>query len=1146
MPELTTDFQSLPDEYQHIIQLAQDIYKIIVAPLQLLVGGWSGAVVYLVSVSSNETKRVEHCILKLDRKGKNAKSDEVTRHNTVLTKSTPEFAREHIAELVFDKVEHEGAIAIFYRIAGQSLLKYLPLAKYERQNQLQTLFTQTNTVLLNEWNANAVFQQAVHPQKVLHTWLGFRLDAGGNTERFLQETRGVNPDVAGLLINGHVFPNPLLLARKAEAWGKARAIDMATGFIHGDLNANNILVKFADDKVSLEGYYLIDFALFKENMPLLYDQRYLEMSYLTHAMSQVSFAKYVNFLTLLAVADVPDSQKVPIEMLGVSGVIGSARGAFAEWVEANHPSLHDDLWGQYWLAGVAAGITYCHKVGMSDEQRLGGLIYAAANLRRYAATFNLPMPTNVELLYDENQITEDGQVTPNAKQPKHNLPAQPTPFIGREKQLTAIKELLLNADTHLVTLMGPGGTGKTRLSLQVAQELLDRFPNGVYFVPLADDTDATQFISRVAQQLAVREGGRPLLENVKDYLRDQQMLLVMDNFEQLVSAAPIVAELLAAAPQLKIITSSRIALNLHGEREFPVPPLELPQAEDELAWESLIENESVILFVERARTAHPNFALTKDNASSIAEICRRLDGLPLAIELAAARIKLLGPQAILARLDDKLKLLTGGARDLPTRHQTLRNTLEWSYDLLNQDEKILYARLSVFVGGFTFEAAEAVCNFDGKLDILESLTSLVNNSLLRQEETAENESRFGMLETIRSYALERLAETGESETLRAKHAQYFGDAVINQIGFNLYSAKAVFWLNWLEREHDNIRATLAWSLTSPQGIELGTGMVSILFWFWYRRGYFIEGVMWSDRLLSSPFMQTESPAHMMALTASGLLAIWQGKQDTALAQVQEGLAIVQKIENKQWLAFILMGNGVVLLNMGRDSDAQPMLERSHKLFKEQNNAIFQAITLVHLGNAELGLEHIEQARTYHEEALALARSVNENWLIAFALNNLGEVARTQGQFDQARKYYMECESLLRTTGDRGDVARFVHNLGYIAQHEEELELAESQFRKSLAMFRRLGNRRGIAECLAGLAGLKAQQGQTEWGAIMLSAAESVLKITGGAWWPADRVEVERNLAMLRSALPAEEFAKAQKTGEAMNLDQAIAFATYEI
>jgi len=1148
MPELTTNFQSLPEEYQHIIRLAQDTHKITVAPLQLLVGGWSGAVVYLVSVSSNETKRVEHCILKLDRKGKNAKSDEVTRHNTVMSKSTPEFARDHIAELVFDRVEHEGVIAIFYRIAGQSLLKYRPLSNYERQSQLKTLFTETNKVLLTEWNKAQTFEQAVHPQKVLEKWLGFRLDAGGNTERFLQETRGVNPDVAGLLINGHVFPNPLCFARKTEQWGKARTIDVATGFIHGDLNANNILVKFSDDKESLEGYYLIDFALFKENMPLLYDNRYLEMSYLMHAISQISFAKCVNFLTLIAVADTPDSRKVPIEMSGVSEVIASARSAFAAWVQANHPSLHDDLWGQYWLAGVAAGLTYCHKVGMSDEQRLAGLIYAAANLKRYAAIFKLPLPTNVEMLYDENQIKEDAQAQgpSKLKGSKHNLPAQSTPFIGRAKQITAIKELLLRTDTHLVTLLGPGGTGKTRLSLQVAQELLDQFPNGVYFVPLADDTNADQFISRVAQQLAVREGGRPLLENVKDYLRDKQMLLVMDNFEQLVSAAPMVADLLASAPQLKILVSSRIALNLHGEREFPVPPLELPQAENESAWENLIENESVILFVERARTAHPNFALTKDNASAVAEICRRLDGLPLALELAAARIKLLQPQAILTRLDDRLKLLTGGARDLPTRHQTLRNTLEWSYDLLHADEKTLYARLSVFVGGFTFEAAEAVCNPDGKLDILEGLTALINNSLLRQEETADGEPRLGMLETIRSYALEQLTESGELEALRAQHAQYYGNVITNQMGFiELYDANAPRWLSWLEREHDNIRATLTWSLSTPQGIELGVMLVAMLFWFWYRRGYFIEGSMWADRVLAAPALQAESLLRAMALMSNGMLALWQGKQEIGLAHLQESLSIEQKLGDKQWLAPVLMGNGVALINMGRDSDAQPFFEQAAAMFKEQNIAPFHAITLVHLGNAELGLGNLEQARAYHEEALAEVRVVDENWLIAFALGNLGEVARTQGQFDQARKYYEECETLLRATGDRGDVARFVHNLGYIAQHEEDLELAESQFRKSLAMFRRLGNRRGIAECLAGLAGLKAQQGQTEWGTIMLSAAESVLKITGGAWWPADRVEVERNREMMKSALGADEFAKAQKTGVAMDIDQAIAFASNE-
>ncbi len=1141
MPELTTDFQSLPEEYQHVIRLAQDAYKIAVAPLQLLVGGWSGAMVYLVSVSFEETKQVEHCILKLDRKSKNAKSDEVTRHNTVMSKSTPEFARGHIAELVFERVEQDGAIAIFYRIAGQSLLKYLPLSKYERQNQLNILFTETNKVLLDEWNGNAVFEQAVHPQKVLHNWLGFRLDEGGNIERFLQEICGVNPASAGLLINGHVFPNPLLHARKSEAWGKARAIDVATGFIHGDLNTNNILVKFADDKESLDGYYLIDFALFKENMPLLYDQRYLEMSYLMHAMSQISFAKCVDFLTLLAVADVPDPQKVPIELSGVGAVIRAARGAFSAWVEANHPSLHDDLWGQYWLAGVAAGLSYTHKAGQPDEGRLAGLIYAAANLRRYAAAFKLPQPTHVELLYDENQSGKES----STKKPKHNLPIQPTPFLGRAAQVAALKALLLNPDVRLVTLMGPGGTGKTRLSLQAAQEMLEHFSNGTFFVPLADDTNADQFISRVAQQLEVREGGRPLLENVKDYLRDKNILLVLDNFEQLISAAPAVAEILAAAPQLKIITSSRIALKLQGEREYPVPPLDLPQG-SEATIEELTGNESVTLFVERARASNPNFALTKDNASSIADICRRLDGLPLALELAAARIKLLPPQAILSRLDDSLKLLTGGARDLPSRHQTLRNTLEWSYGLLNEEEKSLYARLSVFVGGFTFEAAEAVCNPDGKLDILEGLTSLVNNSLLRQEETTEGEPRFGMLETIRAYAVERLAESGETPALQASHAQYFGNIIASQVLVGLYSDKASDWLNWLERELDNIRATLTWSIANPPAIQLGSAMVWILMWFWYRRGYLGEGRMWTEKALEVLVSQGDtSPMLAMALASSGFMAMWQGEQAIGLERMQKGLTLVQRLEDEQMVSLMMMGNAVAYINMGRDSDAQPLLKESQKRFKQLNMPYFHALTTVHLGNVELGLGNIEQARKQHELALAEAQVIHENWIISFALNNLGEVARVQGQFELARKYYEECEALLPDSGDKGDAARFTHNLGYIAQHEEEFELAEAQFRKSLKMFRKLGNRRGMAECVAGLAGLKARQGQVAWGAIMLNAAESVLKVTGGAWWPADRVEVERNQEMIRSALGEEDYSAAQKKGVAMSLDQALAFASEE-
>ena len=1143
MSAVTAGFQSLPPEYQRVLETAQDQHKISVTPLDTLVGGWSGAMVFLVSVTHlvESSPRVEHLILKLDRKSKTARSDELVRHATAQRKSPSDFARHHLATLAFERVEAEGAIAIFYSIAGQSLQSFRPLSAHSQQDQLETIFTATTHYLLEEWNASATFAQAVHPRTLLHTWLGFRLEPGAPIESFIRQTCGVDPDRPGFLIQGSVFPNPLWYARHAEAWGSPRPIDAITGLYHGDLNTNNILVQFSADGRQITGYYLIDFALFKEDMPLLYDLRYLEMSYLVQAMSQVSFARVIDLILHSAEGNRFDLSRAPVEMAGVSAVIAIARAAFERWLVRHHPSLEDDLWGQYWLAGVAAGLAYCHKAGQAEEQRMAGLLYAAANLKRYFGSFSIPLPTDVEHLYSAGK--SGGPGTPQDRRRSHNLPAQPTPFIGRTAQIAALKQLILNPDVRLVTLLGPGGTGKTRLSLQVAQDVLQDFPDGVFFVPLADDTDASQFISRVAQHLAVREGGRPLLDNVKDYLRDKRLLLLLDNFEQLLPAAPLVGELLAAAPPLKILVSSRIALQLRGERECPVPPLDLPQPAGDVSVADVAGNESVRFFVERARLSNPGFALTKDNVSAIVEICRHLDGLPLALELAAARVKLLTPQALLTRLDDRFRLLTGGARDLPSRHQTLRNTLEWSYGLLRDEEKILYARLGVFVGGFTLEAAEAICNADGLLDVLEGLTALVNNSLVRQEETPDGEPRFAMLETIRAYALERLAESGEMKNLQARHATYFQDVIHNQVGFSLYTDQALRWLNWLERENDNVRATLRWCLNAPQGAELASTLMLDLFWFWYRRGHFIEGRMWAEKALAAPEMQAVSLPRAWALMTSGMMALWKGEQENALARLQEGLEIEQRLEDDEWIPFALMSNAVALINMGRDHAAQPLLEQARLLFKMQDRIPFVSFTTIHLGNVELGLGNPEQARRLHEEALAIARSVGDNWMASFALNNLGEVARVQGHYELARNYYEECEVLLRDTGDTGDMARFVHTLGYIAQHEGDYERAEAQFRKSLTMFRQLGNRRGMAECMAGLAGLRARQGNAAWGAVMLSAAESVLKAMGGAWWPADRVEVDANQEIIRSALSETELATAQQKGRAMTLEQALAFAS---
>jgi predicted ATPase len=986
----------------------------------------------------------------------------------------------------------------------------------------------------------------VHPQKVLEKWLSFRLHAGGNIERFLQVTCRLHPDVAGFLINGHVFPNPLLFARKPEPWGMTRSLDVATGFIHGDLNANNVLVKFSEDKEELEGYYLIDFALFKEDMPLLYDHRYLEMSYLMHAISQVSFAKCVSFLMLMAVADTPDPYKVPIEMSGVGAVIASARSAFAAWVEQNHPSLHDDLWGQYWLAGVAAGLGYCHKPGLPEEGRLAGLIYAAVNLKRFAALFPLPAPADIQQLYDEH-LPEGKSGKPSTTRSSagvlHNLPNQLTIFIGRQGELATARQTLLRKDVSLVTFTGPGGTGKTRLSLEIANQLVGQFKDGVFFVQLADVTNADQVIARIAQQLEVRSAGsQPLFQNLKDYLRDKDILLLLDNFEQVVSAAPVVAELLAAAPALKMLVTSRILLNLRGEHELPILPLDTPDLTEPLS--QLAENESVQLFVARAQAAQSSFRLTEDNASAVSQICRRLDGLPLAIELAAARVKLLPPQAILARLTDRLKLLTGGAQDLPARQQTLRNTLDWSYSLLSSHEKSLYARLGIFVGGFTLEDAEAICVSDGNPDILEGISSLVNNSLIKQEELTDGQPRFRMLETIREYALERLAESEEMLELQKRHANHYIGIILNGARYGLIGPESTAWLNRLEREHDNIQEALEWCTKTPAGRELALSVMDTLTWFWYRRGFFSEGRVWTDRLLVDSNNEPVA-IRAAALQMSSRMAMWRGDLKNSVARATESLTIWQRLEDEQKIPMSLMETAVNLINVGNDREAHTLLKEAETLFRENNISYFQAITLVHLGNVSLGLGHPDEAREWLNRAHPIFREIGEPWGLSFVLNNLGEVARVQGDYERASEYYRESEALLRETGDKGDLARLVHTLGYIAQHKGDHDLAERQFRESLAMFRKLGNKRGIAECIAGLSSLRAKQGKLQAAAKMLAAAESLLSASGAAWWPADRVEIERTRETLQSGMQEPEFRAAWAAGEFMSLDQAIAFVSNE-
>lgn len=727
---------------------------------------------------------------------------------------------------------------------------------------------------------------------------------------------------------------------------------------------------------------------------------------------------------------------------------------------------------------------------------------------------------------------------------QHNLPAQITSFIGREAEIAAVKETLERNQVRLLTLTGPGGTGKTRLSLQVSAGLLDQYKDGVFFVSLAEAREPVLVVSKLAELLGVREGGsQSLLESVKSYLRDKHMLLLLDNFEQVLDAAPLISGLLESAPQLKLLVTSRALLNVRGEHEFQVPTLQLPEPDADREAEKLVNYESIRMFIERAKTINPRFVLDDQSGPVIAEICRRLDGLPLAIELAAARLKMLSPEKLLNLLSSRLKILTGGGRDLPERQQTLRNTLEWSVQLLNQQDQTLFARLGVFIGGFTLESAQVVCHLesDTGLDIFQGIESLLNNSLLQLEHLDDFQPRFRMLETIRDFAQERLAESGEMETLQYWHAQYF-IGKINEMSPMLSTREADRGLAWVDAEHDNLRAALASCFRDTSLLELAPWLVISMNWPWYRRGFLSEGRDWANRVLRSSVAQEQTLPRCFALWSSGAMAMWQGDLNNALSLLEEAVAISKSIEYPMAVALTLLFLGTTQVNRGEDKIALQYLHEAQELYEQLAMPWYLAITLVHMGNATLGMGDIPNARVYLDQALPISRQIGENWLISFILNNYGEVARTEGDYQKAQLYYEESEGLLRAMGDKGDLARLVHNLGCVARHMGDLAVAENRFKESLAMFIKLGNQRGMAECLASSAGLWSERGQMLPAAKLLGAAQALLDATGASWWPADRVEVERNLENLRLSLEPTQFDVAWETGKKMSLETAIAYA----
>ena len=683
----------------------------------------------------------------------------------------------------------------------------------------------------------------------------------------------------------------------------------------------------------------------------------------------------------------------------------------------------------------------------------------------------------------------------------NNLPAQMSSFIGRDEVIREVEAAL--EETRLLTLTGPGGTGKTRLALEVAYRQLPSFSDGVWFVDLSAVTDPSVVPTEIANALpATRNPGDSVFESLEEHLRDRKLLLVLDNFEQVLDAVLAVEHLLSHAAGLKIIVTSRSVLSVYGEREYPVPPLELPDPGGAEILDALSESESVSLFVERARAVRPDFQLTGENAAAVAEICLRLDGLPLAIELAAVRVNVLTPQAMLPRLDERMALLTTGPRSLPERQRTLRGAIDWSYRLLEEPERLLFARLATFSGGGTLESIEAVCDSDLGAPVLDVLGSLVNNSLLRRTETPDGELRFQMLETIREYAIERLDAEPDAADVRGRHARHFL-ALATRAEPYLVGADQKEWLDRCEREHDNIRAALKWS-TQAGEVEAGQEAAGALWRFWHQRGHLAEGRRKLEHLLQVPGGAERTAARFKALIAAGGLAYWQNDYPATERLYSEALEIARELDDPRAIAEGLFNLSFIDRIRGDVEEGMAKLRRVLEMARSIGERQLAADSLFLLGNQELRKGRPQDALPMVEEALAIFRELGNRFALADSLSGLGSVYRILGDSDAA------CAAQ----------------------------------REALEMFVKVGNPTGIAMVLEEMAMVETMDGRHQR-ALRLAGAANALKEEIGGGAPAELMLSGESLDESRRSLDPAAAERAWNEGRAMDADKAIAYALEE-
>ncbi|MFN8474704.1 MAG: tetratricopeptide repeat protein [Anaerolineae bacterium] len=677
----------------------------------------------------------------------------------------------------------------------------------------------------------------------------------------------------------------------------------------------------------------------------------------------------------------------------------------------------------------------------------------------------------------------------------NNLPAQLTTLVGRERETAAIANLLARERVRLVTLIGAGGAGKTRVGLQVGADLIDVFEHGVYFVPLAPVSDPGLFFPAIAATLGLREEGtRPLRDTVADYLRDKRLLLILDNFEQLMPAAPHVADMLTACPEISALVTSRSLLRIRGEREFEIPPMRVPVLGSLPSAEHLLDYDAVRLFVERAQAVQEGFWVTPENRRAVAEICSRLDGLPLAIELAAARIKLMAPDTLLARLSSRLKTLTGGPRDLPARQQTIRNTIAWSHDLLNDEERVIFRRLSIFTGGFTLDAAEAVCAGVGELDVdtLDGITALVDNSLVRRvrratsadeqpsiglgngggqgSEIGDADLRFMMLETIREYGQVRLIDAGEVEAARRAHAAFFLQ-LAEDARRQIDDGRATPWLERLDVERDNLRLALDWYQERDGGrrAEDGLRMASALWRFWYFRGYWTEARSRLESLLARA--QDQTVLRAWGLLAAGSFAAEQGDYVAAQTLQEEALAIYRELGDTRGLGRALHRLGSIYYAQGDYRAADAKFRSCLVLFRDQKDNGGMGLALHSLGEVATAQGCYGDADIFYREALERGQAVGNRQIVAWSLFSLGLIAYYQNDLAAARSL---CEQGLQAAvelGDKHGAALARVDIGLVLAAQGNAGAGRALLEESLTVLQELGARRDVAMTLNSLGNL---------------------------------------------------------------------------